>query len=152
MNPGPEWDIYVTTPVPRRRDHCGRGGGKMVRARGSGIACEIVSSRSTRSHTHKISPRWLPKRELTRDNCRHSKMNQERPMRLQPYTKTYGQLRNAKGRRNNLPQGKAYQHYSIPNGQPLKHTYTWPYTLYRLSKLYLYIYEHMHMDYIYKNI
>ena len=57
-----------------------------------------------------MSPIQLPTHKLYKDNNnRHAKVEEEVPMRLQPYTKNYRPLRDAESGRNSLPQGRAHQ-------------------------------------------
>lgn len=58
-----------------------------------GVCCEIVFPRNVTSYTHKVSPTWLSKHELNKDNTdRHAKVYERQPIRPQPYTKNYKQL------------------------------------------------------------
>jgi hypothetical protein len=43
-------------------------GGKIVRARGSGVYWEIASSSNVRSYTHRVSPTPPPKHELNKED------------------------------------------------------------------------------------
>lgn len=43
------------------------------------VCYEIVSPRNVRSHTHKVSPTWLPKLELNKgDVNRHANMDEKK--------------------------------------------------------------------------
>lgn len=64
-----------------------------------------LSLRNVRINTHNILPACLPEHGL--DNG-HAKVDREKPMRPQPYTK-YMQPRKAGNGRGGLPGGKAHK-------------------------------------------
>lgn len=63
-----EWSVINATPVShpllsRLREHCGRGGGKTVRARGQGDLGEIVSPELGKNHCAHSSSGYLQRPE-----------------------------------------------------------------------------------------
>lgn len=61
---------------------------------------EILLPSNTKRYTHEVSPRQLPKCELNKDDNEHTKLDEEKPMRL---TKNYKQPRKAGNRRSGPP-------------------------------------------------
>ena len=51
---------------------------EIFRARGTEVWCyKVVFPRNVRSYTHKVSPTWLPKGDLNKDNTNDSHVNTE---------------------------------------------------------------------------
>jgi len=72
--------LYTITPIPvlSLEKHFGSRSGKMVRIWDQGVCSEILSPRNVRSYTHKVSPTWLPKHELNReDSNKHANVDRE---------------------------------------------------------------------------
>lgn len=65
----------------RLSEHWGSRSREIVRARGPGLCCEMVSPWYARSYTNKASPPWLPKHNLHEENNRQAKATAERPRR-----------------------------------------------------------------------
>lgn len=58
------------------------------------IYCEIVSPSNTRTYACEVSPIWLPEYELNRgDISEHARLDEEKPMRPQPYRENYKNLK-----------------------------------------------------------
>lgn len=58
------------------------------------IYCEIVSPSNTRTYACEVSPIWLPECELNRgDISEHARLDEEKPMRPQPYRENYKNLK-----------------------------------------------------------
>jgi hypothetical protein len=55
----------------------------------------------------------LPKQEKNKHNSRYANVGRGKTMRIQPYTKNSGQIRDVKNERNNFPM-----YYPIPNDHP----------------------------------
>ena len=77
---------------------------------GMSAACDIISNMSEyipiNCHLHEC----VPKDKINSDNNnRHSKVHGRKLTGLQPYTWSYGQLRNAQNGRKNLLQEGAHQ-------------------------------------------
>lgn len=49
-------------------NYFGSWGRKIVKARWSEAYCKILTPRNFRTYTHKVSPTWLPKLALNKDN------------------------------------------------------------------------------------
>lgn len=79
---------------------------------------EVASMR----YLHQVSPARLPKCELSK---RRVKLEREKSMRSQPYTKTYRQLKKTGDGRSRLPKERNSTPAGLPgpNSQPWKHTY-----------------------------
>lgn len=87
---------------------------------------------------YEVLATWLPKHDLNIDDTyRHGNMDAEKLMRIQTWTKSYSQLRNAEIGRNNLPQKRAHQvviRYQMVRPENIIRV-----TLHRQSMLYLWI-------------
>lgn len=69
---------------------------------------------------HVVSPTWLPKHDLNKDNIsRHANMDRGPHKRPQPQAKNYRQPRKLDSERNNEHIG-----YPISNNQSSKHAHT----------------------------
>lgn len=69
-----------------------------------------VFPHNIRTYIHKISATELPKYELINDDTNwHAKVDREKPIRPELYTKNYRQLRKARSMRGRLPWRRAYQ-------------------------------------------
>lgn len=79
-----------------------------------------MSPSNVRGYIHKISLTQVPKRELTKGNNRHAKMDSGKNKRPQPYTNNNTQLRNDKhDKKYSAPQRtNTSVGYPIPNGLP----------------------------------
>ena len=84
MEPSPNGYIYKK--LLQYREHRGRGGGKIVRVRGSGSLLPNSVSSNIKSYIHKVSPTWLSKLELDKDGISdHAKVdykNNQKPPTL----------------------------------------------------------------------
>lgn len=79
---------------------------KIVRARCSGVCCEIVSP--VKASSYKVSQTWLSRRELNKhDTSEHVKLGGEESTSLRSDTKNSRQLRKAGGETGGLPQERA---------------------------------------------
>lgn len=67
---------------------------------GQGVCCETRSPRKFRSCHHKVSPTWLPKQELNRDNTNLcARVGGAKTINPQPCTRNCRQLRDVRKRR-----------------------------------------------------
>lgn len=97
----PNWSTYNTTPTPKAQGSLQkRGTAGLFEPQGQGVWCETRSPRKFRSCHHKVSPAWLPKQELNRDNTNLcARVGGAKTINPQPYTRNCRQLRDArKGR------------------------------------------------------
>jgi hypothetical protein len=86
VEPSPNGYIYKYNSQPEAWGSFRRRSRKIVRARGSESLCETVSPSNARNYTHKVSPIWLPKQGLTKEDNGHAKW-QGKNQRPQPHTK-----------------------------------------------------------------
>lgn len=101
-----------------------------------GNRCLIMSPRNMRSYTRGISPAWLCKDQL---NCEDSNTKMDgigEPARPQSHTENYRQQGNAESGKNSLSQRR--EHQLVIQCQIAFKIWI-KVTLYRLSRLYLYI-------------
>ena len=98
------------------------GGSKTVKVRGpKSLLWNCVFCMWQASDTHEISPTWLPKHDLSKDDISgHAKVDRDWP---QPYTKSCRQPWNAEGGRKSSPRKNTPIGYWIPNDQPWEHTH-----------------------------
>lgn len=68
------------------------GVGSMLRVTDQGVCYETMFHRNVRSYTHKITPTLLLYHELNKDN-NNAEVGRRKPMRPQPCTENYKQLR-----------------------------------------------------------
>lgn len=54
------------------KDPCGKSSGKIVRVKGTGVCCEVLSPGNVRNYIHDVSPTLLPKHDLNKGNSRHA--------------------------------------------------------------------------------
>ena len=113
VEPSPQGEICNRTPTPRAQGSLG----KRERLQKLEELAVRLSPRNVRSYTHKTSPTWLPKHELSKDSNRYGNVDREEPWCPNP-RENYRQPRTAESWRNNLPQGRAQQLVSSTKSQP----------------------------------
>lgn len=101
-----------------------------------------LSFRNVSSYSYKTSPTWFPEYDINKDDINgHTKVNRQALVKPKTYKENYRKLWNAQSRRNNLPKERVNQLIIQYQYSSLKiHVQV---ILYRVSKMYLYIYEYM---------
>ena len=124
---------------------------KIVRVKAQKVSWKMVSPSNTKSYIHKVSPTWLSKCELSKeDSNEHAIWRREKPTRPQPYRENYRQPNKLGAGEVVLPpQGRVLPREEsspgksppigclVPNSQP------WKLTLYGSDRLYLGIFMHL---------
>jgi hypothetical protein len=117
VDPSSSGNICKTFLLVRFKEHFGRGGCKIVKARSPRLYFQIMSPRNFRSYTLKTSLTELAKCDLNKNiTNEHAKRYGKKFMKSEPSTKNYRQLRKARNKSGVLhSQGK-----TASTGCPLK--------------------------------
>ena len=146
----PNGYIYQTLLHLRLRDYRGRGGRKIMITREQGVCCKIMSPSNVGNYIHQVSPTWLPKHELSKNDTHGQdfQVNREKPIRPQHYTKNYRQLMTAQKRK--ISSSQKWAPLFAVHAESWNHIHT-NYKN-RLSKLYLHILVYVHNTYIHMSV
>ena len=125
----PNGHIYKILKHLKFKEHCG----KIIRSKRSGVRWE---SMSPGSYTHKVSPTWLCKCDLNKDDTkRYATVDGKKSIRPQTSAKSYWKLKNTENWKTIFPRKRYANWLSYSTWSDVK-TYM-RVTLFKLRRLYL---------------
>lgn len=121
----PRWIHLLSNTLPKAQGTWQKRDQKDYQeSENQGVCFEMVSPSNIRSYIYKVSPTWLCRCDLNKDDIsKPARLDEGKPMRLQLHkelqeTEYSCELNRQSSRRKNIPRVSL-----VPNGQPWKYVY-----------------------------